>query len=204
MALLTAADSLRHPHWTSRAPKAHRKLHCKLSRTAELHHFRFQSQAKDGAAAWPHFDVGIKFADSPNGLAALPIVPAFGWVQIVGFCGYMDFFGANQRSDEEAGKLRPRLVIALTEVENETLQSYSFNAFGIPNGPKITDPVARKKKLAAEIANGRLAMMAIIGMFFQDGLTEAGDDNPRVQAGLVYTCTQRAPKLETVKCQRAV
>merc|ERR1712050_741759 len=26
-------------------------------------------------------------------------------------------------------------------------------------------------KLAAEIANGRLAMMAIIGMFFQDGLT---------------------------------
>ena len=30
---------------------------------------------------------------------------------------------------------------------------------------------ARKKKLAAEIANGRLAMMAIIGMFFQNGLT---------------------------------
>merc|ERR1719293_520407 len=28
-----------------------------------------------------------------------------------------------------------------------------------------------QKKLAAEIANGRLAMMAIIGMFFQDGLT---------------------------------
>merc|ERR1712088_1215102 len=30
---------------------------------------------------------------------------------------------------------------------------------------------ARKKKLNAELANGRLAMMAIIGMFFQDGLT---------------------------------
>merc|ERR1712025_966035 len=29
----------------------------------------------------------------------------------------------------------------------------------------------RKTKLAAELANGRLAMMAIIGMFFQDGLT---------------------------------
>merc|ERR1712227_783959 len=27
------------------------------------------------------------------------------------------------------------------------------------------------KKLSAEIANGRLAMMAIIGMFYQDGLT---------------------------------
>merc|ERR1711963_466031 len=34
-----------------------------------------------------------------------------------------------------------------------------------------SDPEERRKKLAAEIANGRLAMMAIIGMFFQDGLT---------------------------------
>merc|ERR1712032_587482 len=34
-----------------------------------------------------------------------------------------------------------------------------------------SDPEAKRKKLAAEIANGRLAMMAIIGMFFQDGLT---------------------------------
>merc|ERR1712070_777719 len=33
------------------------------------------------------------------------------------------------------------------------------------------DPEEKTKKLAAEIANGRLAMMAIIGMFFQDGLT---------------------------------
>jgi len=33
------------------------------------------------------------------------------------------------------------------------------------------DPEAKKNKLKAELANGRLAMMAIIGMFFQDGLT---------------------------------
>merc|ERR1712238_299740 len=33
------------------------------------------------------------------------------------------------------------------------------------------DAAEKQKKLAAEIANGRLAMMAIIGMFFQDGLT---------------------------------
>merc|ERR1711907_325261 len=33
------------------------------------------------------------------------------------------------------------------------------------------DPAEKTKKLSAEIANGRLAMMAIIGMFYQDGLT---------------------------------
>ena len=32
-------------------------------------------------------------------------------------------------------------------------------------------PEALTSKLSAEIANGRLAMMAIIGMFFPDGLT---------------------------------
>ena len=35
---------------------------------------------------------------------------------------------------------------------------------------KVSDPVAKKSKLNAELANGRLAMMAIIGMFFQDGV----------------------------------
>merc|ERR1711920_842899 len=33
------------------------------------------------------------------------------------------------------------------------------------------DAEKKQKRLAAELANGRLAMMAIIGMFFQDGLT---------------------------------
>ena len=30
-----------------------------------------------------------------------------------------------------------------------------------------SDPAEKTKKLSAELANGRLAMMAIIGMFFQ-------------------------------------
>merc|ERR1719492_518321 len=33
------------------------------------------------------------------------------------------------------------------------------------------DAELKKKRLNAELANGRLAMVAIIGMFFQDGLT---------------------------------
>ena len=35
------------------------------------------------------------------------------------------------------------------------------------------DAEKKKAKLAAELANGRLAMMAIIGMFFQAGLSHA-------------------------------
>jgi len=34
-----------------------------------------------------------------------------------------------------------------------------------------SDPDVLQKKPSAEIANGRLAMMTIIGLFFQDGLT---------------------------------
>merc|ERR1712176_1630863 len=46
-----------------------------------------------------------------------------------------------------------------------------YGAFGLPRGPGIADPERKKKSLLAEINNGRLAMMAIIGLFFQDGLT---------------------------------
>ena len=34
-----------------------------------------------------------------------------------------------------------------------------------------SDPAEKTKKLSAELANGRLAMMAIIGMFFQVGVS---------------------------------
>merc|ERR1712037_94567 len=42
---------------------------------------------------------------------------------------------------------------------------------GVPNGSTLPRGEGRTRKLNAEIANGRLAMMAIIGMFYQDGLT---------------------------------
>merc|ERR1712217_667908 len=54
---------------------------------------------------------------------------------------------------------------------DDTVNRYTFGPFGIINAESIKDPALRKKKLQAEIANGRLAMVAIIGMFFQDGLT---------------------------------
>merc|ERR1712151_1340687 len=95
----------------------------------------------------------LKFEDVPNGLAAISKVPFFGWLQIGLYALYCEaaglgfgYFDANE--DREPGNYGWKPPLLAT-----------------------TDPELRKKKLSAELANGRLAMMAIIGMFFQDGLT---------------------------------
>ncbi|CAK0879636.1 unnamed protein product [Prorocentrum cordatum] len=94
--------------------------------------------------------LGVKFEDIPNGLAALSKVPGPGWLQIVAYCLYCESgpFGYNSDPNRKPGELGWR-----------------------PIGLYSTDAEVRQRRLAAEIANGRLAMMAIIGMFFQDGLT---------------------------------
>jgi len=91
---------------------------------------------------------GLKFADVPNGLAAISKVPAAGWAQIVAygfFCEYSNGYGENSPAPGDCGFKPP--LLATDDAELKT------------------------KRLNAELANGRLAMMAIIGMFFQDGLT---------------------------------
>merc|ERR1719507_777139 len=88
---------------------------------------------------------GLAFADVPNGLGAISKVPTLGWAQIVAYCAFCEVSGMNNRS-EAPGDFGWKVLTS-------------------------ADPEEKKKKLAAEIANGRLAMMAIIGMFFQDGLT---------------------------------
>merc|ERR1711953_1098109 len=99
---------------------------------------------------WPGYlspSAGLKFADIPNGLAAISKVPAAGWFQILAYGGYCEVSGG------------------WDEYEKGTPGDYGFKVL------TSDDPEVLKKKLNAEIANGRLAMMAIIGMFFQDGLT---------------------------------
>ncbi|CAK9017294.1 unnamed protein product [Durusdinium trenchii] len=98
----------------------------------------------------------IKFADVPNGLAAFSKVPALGWLQIVGFAGIVELNVYNEEVNGEPGNYGSGFL--------------GLRSVGIMNSG-ISDPEVRKKKLNAELANGRLAMMAIIGMFFQDGLT---------------------------------
>merc|ERR1719230_1952146 len=90
----------------------------------------------------------MKFADVPNGLAALGKVPALGWVQIIFFAGIVE--GAFGVTDD---------------YKNGTPGDYGWKVI------TSDDPAEKEKKLAAELANGRLAMVAILGMLFQDGLT---------------------------------
>jgi light-harvesting complex I chlorophyll a/b binding protein 1 len=128
----------------------------KRRRQVELKHGRIAMLATMGyitpevAGKWPGYlspKLGLKFADIPNGLAAISKVPAAGWFQIA-------------------------LYMAYCEVSQD--QSPGTPGAAGDFGWKVitsSDPATKQKKLAAELANGRLAMMAIIGMFFQDGLT---------------------------------
>merc|ERR1719507_24470 len=90
---------------------------------------------------------GLKFEDIPNGLGAISKVPAAGWLQIIAYFGFCEFSGGFE--DYKTG----------------TPGDYGWKVL------TSTDAEEKTKKLSAEIANGRLAMVAIIGMFFQDGLT---------------------------------
>jgi len=91
--------------------------------------------------------LGLKFSDIPNGLAAISKVPALGWAQVVAYCGFCELSAGSD--DWKTG----------------TPGDYGFKVL------TSSDPAEKTKKLSAELANGRLAMVAIIGMFFQDGLT---------------------------------
>merc|ERR1719490_299674 len=123
-------------------------------RTTEIKHGRICMLATMGyitpeiTGKWPGFfsnSLDLKFQDIPNGLAAVSKVPAAGWAQIVAYGAYCEISGINNRGEAPG--------------------DFGFKVL------TSADPEIKKKKLQAEIANGRLAMMAIIGMFFQDGLT---------------------------------
>merc|ERR1719422_1185827 len=94
---------------------------------------------------------GLKFADVPNGLGAILKVPTEGWLQIIALGGFYELVVNQPQNPDEPG-------------------NYGRGWLGFGAGG-VEDPEKRKRSLNAELANGRLAMMAIIGMFFQDGLT---------------------------------
>lgn len=90
---------------------------------------------------WPGFlspSMGLKFSDVPNGLAAIGKVPGNGWAQIVAFAGYYELF-----------------VYKYNGVPGE----YGWKAIS------SADPEVRKRKLSAELANGRLVSFLQIACF---------------------------------------
>ena len=127
----------------------------------------------------------LKFADIPNGLGAISKVPPLGWAQIFAYAGFCEL------SQDQS----PGTPAAEGDFGFKVLTS--------------SDPEEKKKKLAAELANGRLAMMAIIGMFFQDGLTGSQKgrsikENKRFAFSFCLTqeriCSKRQRALGIVSC----
>ena len=90
---------------------------------------------------------GLKFADIPNGLAAISKVPVAGWAQIAAYFGFVEFSGG------------------FDDYKTGTPGDYGFKVL------TSSDAEEKTTKLSAELAKGRLAMMAIIGMFFQEPTT---------------------------------
>merc|ERR1711981_136078 len=105
-----------------------------------------------------------------GGLGALSKLPLLGGAQIIAFCGVIETTGFFSGKSTEGRGARGNGTMK-DSTESGTPGDYGI---GFPNFiGKVADPEEKKTKLAAELANGRLAMMAIIGMFFQDGLTGA-------------------------------
>ena len=95
-------------------------------------------------------------------------LPVLGGAQIIAFAGLIETTGFFQATSTTAGR-GPREGAFSMKDSTETAEPGNYGV-GFPNFlGKVEDPEARKSKLAAELANGRLAMMAIIGMFFQAG-----------------------------------
>merc|ERR1712203_497966 len=99
--------------------------------------------------------MGVKFADIPNGLGALSKVPLAGWAQIFAYGAFCEL--TKDQKTGAPGDLGWKPPLLATE-----------------------DPEVKRRRLNAELANGRLAMSAIIILFFQDGLSGSawGDGVP--------------------------
>ncbi|CAE7940215.1 FCPA [Symbiodinium sp. KB8] len=106
---------------------------------------------------WPGYispSLQLKFDDVPNGLLALLVVPALGWAQILIYFGLIEY---------SAG---------FEDYRTGTPGDYGWKVL------TSDDPEERRRKLNADLANGRLAMVAIMALLFQNGV--AGTTGPEM------------------------
>jgi len=101
---------------------------------------------------------GLKFDEIPNGIGAISKVPALGWAQIVAYFGFVEKQGG--WDDYKTG----------------TPGDYGWKVL------TSSDPEKLRYKLQSELANGRLAMIAIMAMIFQNGTV--GDTSADMWVGL--------------------
>ena len=94
-------------------------------------------------------------------------LPVLGGAQIMAFAGLIETTGFFQASSTDGHGPREGQFSMKDSTETGEPGNYGV---GSPNVlGKVEDPEARKSKLAAELANGRLAMMATrqhISMFY--------------------------------------
>ena len=84
----------------------------------------------------------LKFEDIPNGLGALKAVPLEGWVQMA------VLIGAHE--------------VLVKEREGRAPGDFGTGYFGFEMDNQSSKQI---KSLSAEVSNGRLAMLGILGMF---------------------------------------
>jgi len=136
----------------------------KEMRIAELKHSRVAMLATLGYIVpeyyrWPGFlskSQNVEFDDVPNGLSAISKVPFFVWLQIYLTAGFLENTLMQQSPKRALGDFQ------------------QFGCLGWPILPvigeitKVDDKAEKKTKSQAELANGRLAMIAWLGMVMQD------------------------------------
>jgi len=141
------------------------ELEFKRLRSAEIKHGRLAMMATIGFIT-PFYSklpgylspsAGVKFADIPNGLEAINKIPSGGWVQIFLFAALCEF-GLNP---------------SMEEWKTGAPGDFGYGFLGM-FGP-VKDPEKKKRSLASELSNGRLAMAAITGMVIQNGITGGTD-----------------------------
>jgi len=85
-------------------------------------------------------------------------VPVLGGAQIIAFCGLIETTGFFQAASTTDGR-GPREGQFAMKDSTESAEPGNYGV-GFPTFlGKVEDPETRKSKLAAELANGRLAMM---------------------------------------------
>lgn len=153
-------------------------------REAELKHGRVSMLAVVGYVSQEIWrfpgDVapGIKFADVPNGLAALNVVPPLGWFQIFFLVGAVDYYGF-LRYDVGIPDLEPEVME--TRVNQELTYVYCWLAGALLSSfliCRLNIVLFVSLILYILYSHGRLAMLAILELFRHDAqnLVQPGFD----------------------------